>query len=356
MYNISQYIKAIETTVVPSRLSDIEKSKLFEPVNNIILNNLPIKLYRFRSCNESHLSALYNDELWFSNGSEVNDDFDARLFYNKNEVVAGIKKQVSENGQLIVIELLKSLSFVPLEISSVIPNANESLKRIKSLSDDQITVLSTQILSYVLNGVEERMSMIPGVIQQSTQFACFSERVNSDVMWGLYSENATGFAVEYTFDNTNYICSTPNCYLSLYPIVYSNKRLDATKYAENLFQQMILLDAFRSQGLTISPEFIQAHLNSIDSFMPTKIALYKSKDWKQEKEWRLFYIPRNAMLSQVKHNKVIFRPTAIYLGRKISAFNQKIITDMAIEKKLPVYKMSLNEESNTYSLKRKRIL
>ena len=356
MNNLIKYKKIIENTVVPSNLPDEEKVKQYEPLNRIILENLPIKLYRFRGCNERHLSALYNDELWFSKGSEVNDDFDARLFYNKKVVVDEIKRQVSDNGQLVVIEFLKSLSSVPPDVDKVIPNANDSLKNIQSLSEDQLVELSNQILTYVLNGVEERMSQIPGYIQQTTQFACFSERVNSDVMWGLYSENATGFAAEYTFNQTNYICNTPNYGLSLYPIVYSSKRLDSTAFAKYLFQQMILLDAFRIKGLTVSPLFMQTHLDSVDSFMPTKLALYKSKDWKQEKEWRLFYTPHNLLASQEKHNKVIFKPSALYLGRKISAFNQKIITDLALEKKIPLYKMSLNEVSNTYNLKKTRII
>ena len=355
MHNTSQYTKIIQNTVVPSNLSTEEKNKIYEPLNSIILDNLPIKLYRFRGCNERHLSALFNDELWFSNGSEVNDDFDARLFFNKAVVINRIKKQVSDNGQLIVIGLLKSLSSVPSEIVSIIPNANESLKRIQSLSEEELIILSNQILSFVLFGVDEQMSMIPELIQRSTQFACFSERVDLDVMWGQYSENATGFAVEYSFNKTNCVLSTPNYYLSLYPIVYSSKRLDATGYAINLFQQQMLLDAFRLKGVPVNPDLIQAHFQ-IDSFMPTKIALYKSKDWKQEREWRLFFIPRNDLLFQEKHNKVIIKPSAIYLGRKISAFNQKIITDIALEKNIPVYKMSLNEVSNTYRLKKTKLI
>ena len=34
-------------------------------------------------------------------------------------------------------------------------------------------------------------------VQQKTKFACFTQKIYSDMMWGQYSSNATGFALEY---------------------------------------------------------------------------------------------------------------------------------------------------------------
>lgn len=58
-----------------------EKAKQYEKVVNYVNSVLLSKLYRFRTVTERSLSALYKDELWFANGSTMNDDFEARLYY-----------------------------------------------------------------------------------------------------------------------------------------------------------------------------------------------------------------------------------------------------------------------------------
>ncbi len=87
--NIINYRKLIENTVIPSTLSLDEKNKRYSAVTGHINPILPSKLYRFRSCTERSLSAFYNDEVWFSNGSTMNDDFDARLYYDKKKFRSG---------------------------------------------------------------------------------------------------------------------------------------------------------------------------------------------------------------------------------------------------------------------------
>ena len=77
------YNQLIENTIVPAGMTSDEKAKQYEKVVNYVNSVLPSKLYRFRSVTERSLSALYNDELWFANGSTMNDDFEARLYYDK---------------------------------------------------------------------------------------------------------------------------------------------------------------------------------------------------------------------------------------------------------------------------------
>ena len=67
------YNQLIENTIVPAGMAADEKSKQYEKVVNYVNSVLPSKLYRFRSVTERSLSALYNDELWFANGSTMNE-------------------------------------------------------------------------------------------------------------------------------------------------------------------------------------------------------------------------------------------------------------------------------------------
>ena len=78
--------KIIENTIVPINFSVEEKTACYDKIIRCVKDILPNKLYRFRTCSERSLSAFYNDELWFSNGSTMNDDFDARLYYDKKRI------------------------------------------------------------------------------------------------------------------------------------------------------------------------------------------------------------------------------------------------------------------------------
>ena len=136
MKHTNDYKKLIENTVVPQWYPYEDKLSLYSPLVNFLSSYLPVKLYRFRECNERHLSAFLNDELWFANGSKMNDDFDARLFYDKSRVIETIKGQVSDEGRLKAALMIKDIDELPPDIMNSIPNSDCSLTHIKSLSQE----------------------------------------------------------------------------------------------------------------------------------------------------------------------------------------------------------------------------
>ena len=69
-----------------------------------------------------------------------------------------------------------------------------------------------------------------------------------------------------------------------------------------------------------------------DIFEFSKISIHKSLEWKSEKEWRLFYTSKNTEYNAEQHSFVYKKPTSIYLGRRISSINEKILKDIAKEK------------------------
>ncbi len=87
-----------------------------------------------------------------------------------------------------------------------------------------------------------------------------------------------------------------------------------------------------------------------DEFMVTKLAIKKSNDWKPEKEWRMFYTTNDMVLAKEQYSCVVHKPSAVYIGRKMSSIHQKIIVDMAAEKDIPVFKMDINDDSKAYRL------
>ena len=64
----------------------------------------------------------------------------------------------------------------------------------------------------------------------------------------------------------------------------------------------------------------------------------------------MFYTTNNSLWGQEEYSHVKQRANAIYIGRKMSKVNQKIIIDIAKEKNIPVFKMDCRRSSLTYKL------
>lgn len=354
--NTREYETIINNTVVPSSLTNEQKNLQYDAIDRYVNSLLPKKLYRFRSCSERHLSAFYRDELWFSNGSVMNDDFDARLYYDKEKINKWLDKEKSEYGVINYIKHFLQLKDIPDDIKKNIPNSENTFNMLKGLRDTDIGAISKQLISFASGNISEILRTNTIKVQSVTKFACFSESINSDMMWGNYSDNATGFALEYEF-NKQIIGFSNNGFVhgALYPVLYGNKRVDATDYAIFLFQNAFL-SQIASQMEIYLGGLLQKYLLCPDEFMSTKLAIIKSNDWKSEKEWRLVFSSNIIRLNSEAFVSVPYKPSAVYLGRKISEFNKKIILDIAREKNIPAFQMDIDENSDKYSMKKRKLI
>lgn len=330
-------------------------NELIKYVGSII----PRKLYRFRAINENSLSALYNDELYFSKGSSMNDDFDARLYYDRKKIEKWIDSFISDEGGLKIVDDLFVNSSIPDEINRIFPNAQVVIDSLKRMPKQQVTEISQNLIKYIKDNIDVELNKDTKILMDSTKFACFSERIHSDMMWGHYANNATGFAIEYEFGNQSTITYDLNgkgvIWGNLFPIMYGNCRLNTTTYAIYLLQVSLINRLAHEKGIMLPQQLINRIVPCPDVFMATKIAIKKSNDWKSEKEWRLFFTTNDTSIQLEEHPHVIQKASAVYLGRKISKINEKIIVDIAREKRIPVYKMNISNASKVYRLGKERI-
>lgn len=321
----------------------------------IILHCFPT-LYRYQSVNPHSVSALLNDELWGSLPTIFNDPYDSIFCYNSSKIKSALLAKLKKRD----IEKFKTLF----------------------RSNNKKELVNKLMLNILGN--------FNNCLRQTYCIACFSERFDSEIMWGHYADSAKGFVVAYdgkelddiafskskefyefikssNFFNIDF-SNIPEFNLkTVAPVVYSSGKCNVTSeiidtidnilnYCDNLCGGMnrfeadrILYDKTMGNGCNS-----QANQEKIYS------ALYnKSKEWKYEKEWRVWSYNTNILTGQINNPHVLIgnnaKAKAIYLGEKISEYNRIAMTEIAKRKNIPIYIMKTIMLKNNCKLVRELI-
>ncbi len=364
-YNkIIEFETVLESIKIPSNMEMEQQTQLLKPISNIVEDMLPSRLYRFRQCSERNFDAFYKDQVWVSRGSDVNDDYDTCLYYDNKKINDWLKPLLDEQFDFRILNYLKSMQNTPELVKNLLPLPEEEIeqrfKMIRQLPCEDIRKFTFDFKQYIQDNLFEKLEMVTSLIQRGVKFACFSENINSAMMWGHYAANGTGFALGYDFSNGR-LNNCPECprlgkecfypmQCYIYPMIYKNKRYDATEFAIYMFQYWLLSDILCKCGFINNSQWINTVMPCPDNSMLSKIAIHKSSDWKPEKEWRLFCSNNRPNFFNEAHSYVNKNSVAVYLGRKISSINEKLLKDIAREKGIECYKMELNK-SQIYKLK-----
>lgn len=341
-----EYCRLVNKTVIPTGLSKDEMLQAKKPFVDFIVKNTPRQLYKFRACNEQNIDAFRNQQIWFGTGSQMNDDFDARLYCDKVWLANTWKEQI-DDGKLRVIKEFQKRGTVP-------PNIQKFFNSdILSVINNNAAIidwdkLNTETIAIVEKLINAQLPFIDQAEQTSMKISSFSEDISSPYMWGHYADNNSGFALAYDFRNAVY--NEQNLPISeLYPIVYSDELLDATCFLGYLMQYTIASVIANLSGFPMNVFYsvIDNFIRCPDLFMQIKCLIHKSTLWDKEKEWRMT-LAHTA--SHIKNTFVIKKPCAIYLGRKIKDTDELILRNIAYRQKIPVYKMVIDDTSKEYRL------
>ncbi len=334
------------STTIPSNMCPDEQQTKLESLQKAANEIMPKSLYRYRSCSECSFSAFDRDELWISTADCMNDGYDTRIYINQDEVNQKVRERF-RNG------LNKETLFEKVENAAALPpELTQAAEKMQQMSDDDLIKLMEQIISWITMDTAKALQQIPSIGQQTLKFCCFSEKIFSPAMWGIYSSDETGFALEYDFSQTPYAVS-PNQFsreCTLFPVIYFDRRYQVpTEYILYLLEYRLYHSAFSNSGLLrTNPAYVNWFLSTgicPDLLMGTKISLHKSDEWEREAEWRLFCTSINdSAFQQEKHGYCLKRPVGLYLGRRISPINEKILRKIAEEKDIPIYKMVLDDQ------------
>lgn len=340
--------------------SDATQEKIrdgFRSVFQLINDNIPNKMYRYRACNDYHFEAFYSNTIFACSPIDYNDPYDALIRFDKNSLISQIKYGATLGGLLDFRKRVLNNESLPPEIFEILDTnmVNTFVKEFKRLSEKQLTqnynrIIKNKIPDFV-NNIELFLNQVTSSIQKSSSVACFSEDIESVLMWSHYADSHKGFALEY--DNRNIKMECTKCEKRLnnecnqwtlgtiYPVIYTKERFDATEYA-SYYLKSILTHQFKQPDAVIP---------DISVFI--KAFLHKSLDWKYEKEWRMIFNVCGCSDYSKRISIITPSPIAIYYGSKISKENRRILSEKAKIKGLREYEMFIDDNSLEYKLEYK---
>lgn len=327
------------------------------------MNNVPSKLYRFRSPSEHSFDALVSDQIWGSRIDTFNDPFENEPCYDWDTLSKWLDTEFyCPAGS--ALERLKQAQqgSVPEDVLRWMQQggADNAIGMLKGIDpDDSAIVYYFRLFQLAI--LKQVPGLIPGLpeaffknvlwARQQRYAACFSEEFKATLMWAHYARCHEGFCIEYDFkkylkgceENCGNILGYHNFMLNLTlaPVHYSGSRFDATNFLKTIFQQEL--------GTRLNVSLPPYHA---DVLFMTKALLVKSEDWSYEKEWRLISPPENESKEEPPRSKLLTRtpPPAVYIGARASSETEEKLEYICALKHIPCYKMVQSHTTSSFDL------
>lgn len=247
----------------------IDKEVSYPEVYNFIKEYLPRKIYRYRKFDNYWENNLFDGDIYFSQSTNLNDPFDC-------------------------------LTYIDEKIYS---------KHIEEALKQQFPIMEQNIIQYMENHNFSLEETIAGA-RDIVSVACFSENVDSVLMWAHYADSHRGYCIEYDTEKLLKPYSA-----MIFPVYYSNERYDST---DDVIR--------RNVNTLLNPYF------------------FKSKVWSYENEWRIALTKSslNRIDRKADFSNAI---TGIYLGvQSEKEYSQNIlrIKSWAKSKNIKCYQMKVN--------------
>ena len=310
-------------------------------------------LYKYQAINDYSKKALLNSEIWGTVPTAFNDPYDSVLCYTKSKIEKAIIDRMSK-------------------------------ERYNNYSKFYNTNSKKDIIKNIEKGILENYN---NNFRNNYCVACFSEIVDSEIMWGHYANNARGFALAYEGKGLQNLANQHlhKCYellklnnifnfnladipeekAKLAPVLYlPGKRNCDQELISNLNNLLYHYDGLCS-GINILEAVKELFENSTKVYyqdpsyennLIDSAVFNKARHWSYEKEWRLWSYNTNIFESQAYSPHVLLgtglQPKAVYLGEFINQFDEIAIREIAKNKLfVPLYKMRTIVYKNRCKLK-----
>jgi len=201
--DMQAYREMIHDIVVAATLSQGEMLKCYQPLTDFLQAKTPEKLYRFRRCDEKSISTFDQDQLWFSPGYKMNDDFDALLHFNKENIKSELKSFLENDQFRTAFRAVGEGAVAPVHVQNLLPSEMfEALrKNVAQMDESTMSTSLNQLYDFFVEQIDANDIAVHEIVQKTIKFACFSEAIESAAMWGYYADSGCGFALSYDFHN-----------------------------------------------------------------------------------------------------------------------------------------------------------
>lgn len=360
-----EFERMLMSEIIPLKRGEtnsLEGGELFSKLHDLVAKNVPSKLYRYRNCQEYNLDSFRDDEVYAGNPRNFNDPFDSLVCYKKEEILKNYEEALNKNWFLYMLSKINSL--VEEEMRKQYPDdpiIDEVVKKMqcfnvwKGEGDEVVNqrlreayyegttygdkgIYSDKINEY-LEFIGDLLDQSVESVKESCKIACFTERKDNMLMWSHYADRHSGFVLEYDIKQVVFPTSDtqPSSHPAiLFPVIYSDKRLDATHIGKSLMDDFLISLKGENNSSIVLP----------DIFIYLKVFLNKAKCWGYENEWRLI-CPDSYENESIK---VIMKPTAIYYGSNISSADKAKLSLLAKEKNIAEYQMAVEYYNSEYKV------
>ena len=289
-----------------------------------------------------------------------------REFKKRLEQIKKIKFWASDiNGGLYVIrEFIENFTSFSKNIIKVSPNKNRTLykylvcdrqnlenlkndsiffrypKGFKTDEYDSVFKLSEKLKESTYSTNKELYELLNRYLQKNIFVTCFTENKSENQMWEKYSDDYSGYCIEYSLDYfyKNYIekkiNDNDNYTNNIAPVVYEKDIFDVEDYYLDEYSKELLIEK-NFKNIIVPVLFFTTLTKRLEYF------------W--ENEWRWFEIEvknldEKSIYTEDGMVKIVGKPKAIYLGKKMSKENKKEIISITKEKNIKIYEMIDNEK------------
>lgn len=331
-----KFKEILEKTVLNNYDNKIVYDKKIKDFSQQINAIKPDKFFRYRTCSEWSINAMGQNVVTFSKPYNFNDPFDSLVYVDADPIIKNVFNPMMRQQLAQWLNINKNLkNIIPKEqLNNILSVINEPVSEYQTtmkLAKSQIENMINYIVADSLN-----------FLKNYPYIACFSETPYSPTMWAHYADSHRGFVLEYDKSLGTHSCI--NCqnrclyehFDLLLPVIYSEERFNASNFVLS---------------------YLSAKMfgNTMDMFLPEddklamhKVLLYKSIDWKYEKEWRLISLCKTTP-------RVVQKPIGIYLGINMPVNVKKEFSNFAFKNDIKVHEMYIDQTSKIYKINSREI-
>jgi hypothetical protein len=313
----------------------------------------PSNLFRYRKCDKNNFSALENDEFILTKPTLFNDPYDSLLYVDRQKIIDNLTS--ADNRRVDPLDkLINDTDYKNSEIKIYGEEfINKWIEIHSAIRERENNYTKEELWAQKVELVDSIIAEAMKSLKQSSMVGCLSENINSILMWSHYANNHKGFALNYDFKSRFVIDVGRTDVLGsefvdkkIFPVKYSSQKFDATRYVEFHY----LDNFYLRHGINMGLHFY-------DKLFYYKILLFKSPEWKYEKEWRIIK-PTNIDYEDNKPDFELIKnikAKEIILGANISIKDRERLIAIARKKEIPIREMELAPFQGKYKLNIKNI-